>query len=178
MADYYKIVGAYVSEYAELERIMRDAIRAMSGIDEATYAILVGDPRSSELASKCRKLANLRLAGTIASHVEDCFTHLDHLTALRNRLVHYAGVAMGEEVAIFLKPEKPSERPYGKTTLNNLAAAQFDLTNLSEALRINLGPVEPPGLRPHAWIYIPPPQPQTGRSKRKGNPSSRPPPKP
>lgn len=126
----------------------------MSHIDMATFEIIVGNPRSSDLVKMARALAKLRLSGKSAEYAEAAFDHLTKLTGLRNQIAHYSGVAGFGEVALYSKPGKAGERPYSKTTIDKLAAAQFDLTNVINCIRTNTM-VAGAAYRPMKWTFKP-----------------------
>ena len=93
--EFHVFVGAFVTEYAQLELIMRMLIGNLSGLDQARYDAIVGFPRNSDLRKLFRKLVGLALDGDDGKRVIDALNWLDKLTKLRDRIVHYGGVPAG-----------------------------------------------------------------------------------
>lgn len=166
-----QFVGRYVREYARLELVLRIAFKQHSGLDDETYDILIGLPRTGEVTSKLQKLFP-RIVTEESTRLEAAraFSQLDCLTKLRDNLVHYGGQAMSlDSVAVRCKPHQIMEatgQPFSVHTWEELKGAHEDLGLIGDFFHFHL--VEKPKqawlrkiwldsiILPAAWRYKPP----------------------
>src|SRR3546814_16549785 len=86
LTEYHRFVGSFITEYARLEFVLRYVLERMSGMDDATYRVLVGFPRSSDVIKKVKTLvATRQLSDGTKDAIEDTFSKLRAITKIRYR---------------------------------------------------------------------------------------------
>src|SRR3546814_17563315 len=89
LTEYHRFVGSFITEYARLEFVLRYVLERMSGMDDATYRVLVGFPRSSDVIKKVKTLAETRkLSDESKAAIDDTFSQLRDITEIRDRILH------------------------------------------------------------------------------------------
>ena len=163
--EYHKFAGKFVTEYAELEFILRFLIRRMAGLNEAQYDILIGFPRSGEARALAKKLADIQPLDTPSRKVvNDAFEQLANITQLRDWVVHFGGIHRTPE-QILMRGKVPSPWPDRLANLNDMWEAVADLNQITTTLNYYLAPDMPPDAvteefrhRQGPWRYKPLPQ--------------------
>lgn len=166
--EYHKFLGHFVSQFSNLEFNLRYILQVRSGMTEEQFRVFVGFPRTSEVVSKTRKLAELaNLDDDAKAAVADAFTQLDHIIKVRDRIVHYGGhpIATGE-VIVWAKPSG-HPRSFDPFTQQELWDASTDLWLIQQIMTYRLDPTLPESMRPDVavnavrrspWRYTPPEQ--------------------
>jgi len=182
--EFDRFVGSYVREYARLELILRMAMKKHSGLDDETYDILMGLPRTGEILSKLEKLFP-RIVTDEAVRVEAvrAFRQLKELSLLRDNLVHYSGQAAIGHVLVRWKPHlvlKKTGFPYSIHDWSEMHGALADLKIIADFTTFHM--VEKPKQAwlqkiwlqsvslPDAWRYISPQLAQPGDKPRRKHP--------
>ncbi|MCS6625332.1 hypothetical protein N0B44_20680 [Roseibacterium beibuensis] len=166
--EFDRFVGSYVREYARLEFILRIAFKRHSGLNDETYDILIGLPRTGEVTSKLKKLFPRLVAdASVRLEAERAFNQLDAVTWLRDNLVHYGGQAQGlERVLVRCKPHQTMKQTGFAHSIHDwseMHGAHSDLTLIADFFHFHL--VHQPPTRvvrnllrksvqlPDAWRY-------------------------
>lgn len=163
--EYHRFVGSFISEYARLEFVLRYVLERLSGMTPETYRVMIGFPRSGEVIKKVRQLAETRnLDEDAKASLDDAFSQLTQITAIRDRIVHYGGHPLTDgDVLVFMKPRP--EANHDQFTQQTLWNAVIDLNLINRIVLFRLGPREPAewinaqelnGVRREPWRYKPP----------------------
>jgi hypothetical protein len=171
VTEYHKFVGLFVTEYAQLEHIIRTVIRVMSGLNEKKHEAIIGFPRSGEARALAKKLADLQdLPSGARTSINGAFDHLSTITLLRDRVVHFGGYET--DLGILLANKDGSfSREHDITEQKNLWNAAVDLRRIKMILLHHLlvsmptGEIREVALQQGPWRYIPPPQRNTHRPR-------------
>lgn len=163
--DYYLFAGYFVTQYARVEHTLRGGLRHLAGITEQQFKTLVGNPRSGDLVKKVKDLAaaSEKLSEEAKSATKDAFDQLEHISKLRDRIVHYGSVPLSDgRTAVLTKGDAPTSLNHDETTSGNLwnAARDLDLINLVFSVRIHAMAEDLPTLpwnavRQEPWLYKP-----------------------
>ena len=111
ITQYERFVGSFTGQYANLEAVLRMTLKQHSGLDDELYDILIGFPRTGEIVTKLRKLfPRIVKDPSVRADAVRAFTHLDNVTKLRDRIVHYGGHPVeGDKLLIRTKPTERVE---------------------------------------------------------------------
>jgi hypothetical protein len=143
MDQYLKFVGSYVGLFANLEHDLLRLCHDYSGLSRPAFRIFMskraqlGD--KIDILKKFIALENLDDETKLA--VRDAFNQLDHLIALRHRIVHHGGNPYEGKIVIRAKEtdlSKETNKPYDLYTELELWLALGDLHLVRNILRYHL----------------------------------------
>ncbi|HKZ03349.1 MAG TPA: hypothetical protein VJ180_13980 [Pyrinomonadaceae bacterium] len=136
----YLHLGEFVCLYANVETACHSTFHFQSGLSERVAKAMVGGMRLSDLIGVLSRVIELSnsLAQFFKEDFKACVTQFDHITALRNRLIHRGAQARyGEYVSTNSLTAKTRESvDILKFRLDDLKAASDDCSRI--AFRIHL----------------------------------------
>ena len=168
--EYHRFMGWFLTEFANLEHLLRQLLLDHSGLSPAAFEVLQGFPRTSEVLDRLKKLIKLRgLTSNDLAAVDDAATQLKGITKLRDWIVHYGGHPVdGGQFLIRLKPTERSDatgKAFHLFTRDELWSAVQDFHLVRNILRYRLDrhlhpehrkSLEINGVRNGPWRYTPP----------------------